>query len=77
MSMNSCRSADFDGEMALEMARAIARDPTLLERKPEIVTEVAAHPAAREVLHRLFTSSKKVSHRYQRARLDVNIAAFA
>ena len=77
MSINTIRSVGVDEAFAIRWARAMARDPSLLERNAELVTEVAAYPAAREVLSSIFKARKKVAHRFQRARVSVNTAAFA
>jgi hypothetical protein len=75
MSIFSSRVAGIDGAIALRMARAIERDPSLLERDPKLVTEIAAYPAAAEMLKGIFAARKKVAFRYQNARAQ--FAAFA
>lgn len=73
---NSTRATGIDEAFALRMARAIERDPNILERNTALVQEVAVYPAAREVLNRIF-KVKKVAHRFQNARCAVQTAAYA
>jgi hypothetical protein len=68
---------EIDEAYALRMARAATRDPSILERKSELVRQCARFPQAREMLDSVFKGHKKVAHRFQHARTAVNTAAFA
>ena len=77
ISATAPRALGFDAEQALRLARAIERNPSLLEQQSDVIDEVAAFPEAREVINRVFVTRKKVAFRYQQARVALNLAIAA
>jgi hypothetical protein len=75
--INVDTEATLDTQLALDMVRAIKRNPKLLEGNADLLRMIASIPPAREALNRVFATSKKVAFRYQTARVQFAVHAAA